>query len=88
VITRLVSWHAWLDTASPEHTYWLAKHTLGWDEAALRHPGQVARWTWLIIAALTQLRLARPIAADHRQRRWRWPGSAWTPSSRSARPPW
>jgi hypothetical protein len=52
-----------------EHTYRLAKHTLGWDKAALRHPGQVARWTWLIIAAITQLRLARPIAADHR-RRW------------------
>ena len=46
----------------------LAKHTLGWDKAALRHPEQVARWTWLIIAAITQLRLARPIAADHRQR--------------------
>jgi hypothetical protein len=51
-----------------EHTCRLAKHTLGWDKAALRHPEQVARWTWLIIAAITQLRLARPIAADHRQR--------------------
>jgi hypothetical protein len=40
----------------------------GWDKATLRHPGQVTRWTWLIIAALTQLRLARPIAEDHRQR--------------------
>jgi hypothetical protein len=59
-----------------EHTYRLAKYALGWDKAALRHPGQVARWTWLIIAALTQLRLARPIAADHRQRweRARKPG--------------
>jgi hypothetical protein len=45
-----------------------AKHGLGWDKAALRHPEQVTRWTWLIIAALTQLRLARPVAADHRQR--------------------
>jgi len=51
-----------------EHGYRLAKHQLGWDKAALRHPEQVARWTWLIIAAITQLRLARPIAADHRQR--------------------
>jgi hypothetical protein len=59
-----------------EHTYRFARHALGWDKAALRHPGQVARWTWLIIAALTQLRLARPIAADHRQRweRARKPG--------------
>jgi hypothetical protein len=44
-----------------EHTYCLAKHVLGWDKAALRHPGQVTRWTWLIIAAITQLRLARPL---------------------------
>jgi hypothetical protein len=46
----------------------LAEHTLGWDKAALRHPEQVARWTWLIIAVITQLRLARPIAEVHRQR--------------------
>jgi hypothetical protein len=43
-----------------------AKHALGWDNAALRHPGQVARWTWIIIAAITQLRLARALAEDHR----------------------
>jgi len=59
-----------------EHTYRFAKHALGWDNAALRGPGQVSRWTWLIIAALTQLRLARPVAEDHRQRweRRRKPG--------------
>jgi hypothetical protein len=50
-----------------EHTYRLARHTLGWDKTALRHPEQAARRTWLIIAAITQLRLARPIAEDHRQ---------------------
>jgi hypothetical protein len=26
----------------------------------------VARWTWLIICAITQLRLARTLAEDHR----------------------
>jgi hypothetical protein len=69
-------WRSYLHRFDIEHTYRLAKHVLGWDKAALRHPGQVARWTWLIIAALTQLRLARPIAADHRQRweRARKPG--------------
>ena len=61
-------WRAYLHRFDIEHTYRLAKHTLGWDKAALRHPEQVARWTWLIIAAVTQLRLARPIAEDHRQR--------------------
>jgi hypothetical protein len=51
-----------------EHIYRFAKHGLGWDKAALRHPEQVTRWTWIIIAAITMLRLARPLAEDHRQR--------------------
>lgn len=69
-------WRAYLHRFDIEHTYRLAKHQLGRDKAALRHPGQAARWTWLIIAAITQLRLARPLAADHRQRweRRRSPG--------------
>ena len=43
---------------------------------ALPDPDQVSRWTWLVICAITQLRLARPIAEDHRQRweRRRKPG--------------
>jgi hypothetical protein len=61
-------WRAYLHRFDIEHTYRFAKHALGWDKAALREPGQVARWTWLIIAAITQLRLARPVAEDHRQR--------------------
>jgi hypothetical protein len=61
-------WRAYLHRFDIEHTYRFAKHTLGWDNAALRHPEQVTRWTWLIIAALTQLRLARPAAADRRHR--------------------
>jgi hypothetical protein len=69
-------WRAYLHRFDIEHTYRFAKHALGWGKAALRHPEQVSRWTWLIIAALTQLRLARPLAADHRQRweRRRKPG--------------
>ena len=69
-------WRAYLHRFDIEHTYRLAKHHLGWDKAALRHPEQVARWTWLIICAITQLRLARPLAEDHRQRweRGRKPG--------------
>jgi hypothetical protein len=61
-------WRAYLHRFDIEHTYRFAKHALGWDKAALREPDQVSRWTWLIIAAITQLRLARPIAEDHRQR--------------------
>lgn len=63
-----LTWRAYLHRFDIEHTYRFAKHGLGWDKTALRHPEQVARWTWLIIAALTQLRLARPVAEDHRQR--------------------
>ena len=71
-------WRAYLHRFDIEHTYRLAKHHLGWDKAALRHPEQVARWTWLIICAITQLRLVRPLAEDHRQRweRRRKPGRA------------
>jgi hypothetical protein len=46
-------WRACLHRSGIEHTYRLARHTLGWDKAALRHPGQVARWTRLIITVLT-----------------------------------
>ena len=42
------------------------RHALGWHKAALRHPAQFARWTWIIITAITQLRLARALAEDHR----------------------
>ncbi|MGH8922790.1 MAG: transposase [Actinomycetes bacterium] len=70
-------WRAYLHRFDIEHTYRLAKNTLGWDKAALRHPEQVTRWTWLILCAITQLRLARPLAEDHRQRweRRRKPGT-------------
>ncbi len=57
---------AYLHRFDIEHTYRFAKHGLGWAGAALREPGQVSRWTWLIIAAITQLRLARAIAEDRR----------------------
>lgn len=69
-------WRAYLHRFDIEHTYRFAKHALGWDKTALRHPEQAGRWTWLIICAITQLRLARPLAEDHRQRweRHRKPG--------------
>ena len=42
-----------------EHTFRFLKNTLGWTTPALRTPDQADRWTWLILAAYTQLRLAR-----------------------------
>jgi hypothetical protein len=41
--------------------------------ARVRHPEQAVRWTWLLIAAYTQLRLARGLAADLRRPRERRP---------------
>ena len=48
------------------------KQTLGWTIPKLRTPEAADRWTWLIIAACTQLRLARPLAEDLR-RPWEKP---------------
>ena len=42
------------------------KLTLGWTTPRVRHPEQADRWSWLILAAYTQLRLARTIVADRR----------------------
>ena len=35
----------------------------------MRQPAAAERWTWLVVLASTQLRLARPVVADQR---WPW----------------
>jgi hypothetical protein len=55
-----------------EHTFRFFKQTLGWTRPRVRHPAQADRWTWLILAAYTQLRLARGLAEDLR-RPWEKP---------------
>jgi hypothetical protein len=42
-----------------EHTFRMIKQTLGWTRPKLRPPAAADAWTWLTIAAHTQLRLAR-----------------------------
>jgi hypothetical protein len=59
-------WQTFLRRFDLEHTFRLFKQTLGWTRPKLRTPEAADRWTWLIIAAYTQLRLARPLAADLR----------------------
>src|SRR2546430_3597840 len=54
-----------------EHTFRLFKQVLGWTAPKIRDPAAADRWTWLIIAAYAQLRLARPLAADLRRPRER-----------------
>jgi hypothetical protein len=55
-----------------EHTFRFCKQTLGWTRPHIRYPQQADRWTWLILAAYTQLRLARHLADDLR-RPWQPP---------------
>jgi hypothetical protein len=59
-------WRAYLRRFDIEHTLRFAKNTLGWTAQHTRTPEQADRWTWLITAALTQLRLARTHVTDHR----------------------
>jgi hypothetical protein len=67
-----VCWTMYLRRFDLEHTFRFLKQTLGWTRPKLRDPGAADRWTWLVIAAHTQLRLARPLAADLR-RPWEKP---------------
>jgi hypothetical protein len=57
---------AYLHRFDIEHTYRFAKNTLGWTAPSLQTPGQADRWTWLIVAVYTQLRLARGLVEDMR----------------------
>jgi hypothetical protein len=40
--------------------------TLGWTTPKLRSPDAADRWTWLLLTADTQLRLARDLTTDLR----------------------
>src|SRR5215471_4431161 len=59
-------WQGFLRRFDLEHTFRLFKQVLGWTAPKIRGPAAADRWTWLIITAHTQLRLARPLAADIR----------------------
>jgi hypothetical protein len=40
--------------------------SMGWTTPRVRHPQQADRWSWLVVVAYTQLRLARSRVADLR----------------------
>jgi hypothetical protein len=67
-------WQAFLRRFDLEHTFRFLKHTLGWTRPRTRTPEQADRWTWLILAAHTQLRLARHHTHDLR-RPWEKPAT-------------
>jgi hypothetical protein len=69
-------WRAYVRRFDLEHTFRFAKSVLGWTTPKVRTPAQAQRWTWLILAALTQLRLARGLVGDHRLP-WQPPVPSW-----------
>jgi hypothetical protein len=66
------AWQAYLRRFDLEHTFRFFKQQLGWNTPRLRDPAAADRWTWLIIAVYTQLRLARGLTNDLR-RPWERP---------------
>ena len=59
-------WRAYCRRYDLEQTFRFLKQTLGWVTPRVRLPEQADRWTWLVAAALTQLRLVRAAVADRR----------------------
>ena len=61
-----VVWQAYIARFSIEHTFRFFKQTLKWTTPKLRRPEAADRWTWLLLLAYVQLRLARDLVADVR----------------------
>lgn len=61
------AWQLFLRRFDLEHTFRFIKQALGWTRPRLRDPVAADRWTWLVLAAYTQLRLARPVVEDQRR---------------------
>ncbi len=59
-------WRAYVRRFDLEHTFRFLKQSMGWTTPRVRHPEQADRWTWLIVAAYAQLRLARACVEDLR----------------------
>lgn len=59
-------WRSYVRRFDLEHTFRFLKQGMGWTTPRVRHPEQADRWSWLVMAAYTQLRLARARVADLR----------------------
>ncbi|MEV7239590.1 NF041680 family putative transposase [Streptomyces sp. NPDC051020] len=57
-------WSCFLRRFDLEHTFRYWKQHLGWTRPRLREAAAADRWTVLVMAVYTQLRLARPLAED------------------------
>jgi hypothetical protein len=59
-------WRAYVPRFDLEHTLRFWKQSLDRTTLRVRQPAAAERWTWRVVLAYTQLRLARPIVADQR----------------------
>jgi len=59
-------WRAYTRRFDLEHTFRFLKGTLNWDKPRVRTPEQAEQWSWLVLLAFTQLRLARAVLEDAR----------------------
>lgn len=59
-------WRAYLRRFDIEHTFRFLKNTMGWTTPSLCTPEQADRWSWLMAAVYTQLRLGRGLVDDLR----------------------
>lgn len=59
-------WRSYVRRFDVEHTFRFLKQGMGWTTPRVRHPEQADRWTWLVVAAYAQLRLARACVEDLR----------------------
>lgn len=81
-------WQAFLRRFDLEHTFRFFRQTLGWPRPRprIRDPQAADRWTWLMIAAYTQLRSGRSLVED-RRRPWN-AHRPHPPAVPGPRPPW
>jgi hypothetical protein len=59
-------WRSYVRRFDLEHTFRFLKQSMGWTTPRVRHPEQADRWTWLVVTAFTQIRLARACVEDLR----------------------
>ena len=59
-------WRSYVRRFDLEHTFRFLKQNMGWTMPRVRHPEHADRWSWLVVAAFTQLTLARAHVADLR----------------------
>ena len=59
-------WRVYVRRFDQEHTFRFCKGVLTWTTPRVRTPAQADRWTWLVLLAYTQLRLARSVVTDQR----------------------